>query len=188
MSLNQNYQTTELETRQAKERALAAVSAIVEGKPIHVIFSGKPGVGKSHLAISILVEVLERSAYQKYCLFVSYSELLEKLKMSMNESAKSQAKAQAYITRMKKADVLVLDDLGAELGIKNKVSTDFNNDILNRILEARQNKATIFTTNFSGRQLVEAYGTRIISRLMKHASGYVFQYKDTTDKRMRSVK
>ncbi|HDV0862625.1 TPA: ATP-binding protein, partial [Enterococcus faecalis] len=23
---------------------------------------------------------------------------------------------------------------------------------------------------------------------MKHASGYVFQYKDTTDKRMRSVK
>ena len=72
-----NYQTTELETRQAKERALAAVSAIVEGKPIHVIFSGKPGVGKSHLAISILVEVLERSAYQKYCLFVSYSELLE---------------------------------------------------------------------------------------------------------------
>ena len=145
-----NYQTTELETRQAKERALAAV--------------------------------------QKYCLFVSYSELLEKLKMSMNESAKSQAKAQAYITRMKKADVLVLDDLGAELGIKNKVSTDFNNDILNRILEARQNKATIFTTNFSGKQLVEAYGTRIISRLMKHASGYVFQYKDTTDKRMRSVK
>lgn len=183
-----NYQTTELETRQAKERALAAVSAIVEEKPIHVIFSGKPGVGKSHLAISILVEVLERSAYQKYCLFVSYSELLEKLKMSMNESAKSQAKAQAYITRMKKADVLVLDDLGAELGIKNKVSTDFNNDILNRILEARQNKATIFTTNFSGKQLVEAYGTRIISRLMKHASGYVFQYKDTTDKRMRSVK
>lgn len=35
-----NYQTTELETRQAKERALAAVSAIVEGKPIHVIFQG----------------------------------------------------------------------------------------------------------------------------------------------------
>ena len=39
----------------------------------------------------------------------------------MNESAKSQAKAQAYITRMKKADVLVLDDLGAELGIKIKL-------------------------------------------------------------------
>ena len=72
------------------------------------------------MAISILVEVLERSAYQKYCLFVSYSELLEKLKMSMNESTKSQAKAQAYITRMKK-DVLVLDDLGAELGIKIKL-------------------------------------------------------------------
>ena len=34
---------------------------------------------------------------------------------------KSQAKAQAYITRMKKADVLVLDDLGAELGIKIKL-------------------------------------------------------------------
>ena len=39
MSFNQ-LQTTELETRQAKERALAAVSAIVEGKPIHVIFQG----------------------------------------------------------------------------------------------------------------------------------------------------
>ncbi|MGH2226910.1 ATP-binding protein, partial [Enterococcus faecalis] len=96
-----NYQTTELKTRQAKERALAAVSAIVVEKPIHVIFSEKPGVVKSHFAISILVEVLERSPYEKYCLFVSYSELLEKLKMSMNDSTKSQAKAQAYITRMK---------------------------------------------------------------------------------------
>ncbi|MGH2173925.1 ATP-binding protein, partial [Enterococcus faecalis] len=60
------YQTTEVETRQAKERALAAVSTIVEGKPIHIIFSGHPGVGNSHLAISILVAVLERSAYHKY--------------------------------------------------------------------------------------------------------------------------
>ena len=125
------------------------------------------------MAISILVEVLERSAYQKYCLFVSYSELLEKLKMSMNESAKSQAKAQAYITRMKKADVLVLDDLGAELGIKNKVSTDFNNDILNRILEARQNKATILLLIFLENNWWRPM-ERIISRLMKHANGYVF--------------
>lgn len=38
---------------------------------------------------------------------------------------------------MKKVDVLVLDDLGVELGIKNKVSMDFNNDILNWILEVR---------------------------------------------------
>ena len=37
MSFNQ-LQTTELETRQAKERALAAVSAIVEEKPIRYFF------------------------------------------------------------------------------------------------------------------------------------------------------
>ena len=82
---------------------------------------------------------------------------------------------------------MVLDDLGAELGIKNKVSTDFNNDILNRILEARQNKATILLLIFLENNWWSIWNTHYFSS-NEARQWLCFQYKDTTDKRMRSVK
>ncbi len=44
------------------------------------------------------------------------------------------------MAEIKSADLVVLDDLGAELGVKGNDSTNFNNDTLNRIVEARRIK------------------------------------------------
>ena len=95
------------------------------------------------------------------------------------------------MAEIKSADFVVLDDLGAELGVKqfddrNK-STNFNNDTLNRIVEARQNKATVFTTNLTGKELSQAYGERIVSRIMNHSKGFVFSIKASKDKRIVGI-
>jgi DNA replication protein DnaC len=104
------------------------------------------GVGKSHLAMSTAWEVLEKSNYDKRCLFISYAELLEQLKFAMKDEQARKTITGTLMAEIKSADLVVLDDLGAELGVKGNDSTNFNNDTLNRIVEARQNKATVLTT------------------------------------------
>ena len=79
------YKTVDTETKLAFEIANRATTEILLNKPIHMILSGKSGVGKSHLAMSTAWEVLEKSNYDKRCLFISYAELLEQLKFAMND-------------------------------------------------------------------------------------------------------
>ena len=156
-----------------------------------MILSGKSGVGKSHLAMSTAWEVLEKSNYDKRCLFISYAELLEQLKFAMNDEQARKEITGSLMAEIKSADLVVLDDLGAELGVKqiddrNK-STNFNNDTLNRIVEARQNKATVFTTNLTGKEMSQAYGERILSRIMSNSQGFVMKIEGTSDKRVAGI-
>lgn len=152
-----------------------------------MILSGKSGVGKSHLAMSTAWEVLERSNYDKRCLFISYAELLEQLKFAMNDEQARKEITGSLMAEIKSADLVVLDDLGAELGVKGNDSTNFNNDTLNRIVEARQNKATVFTTNLTGKKMSQAYGERILSRIMSNSQGFVMKIEGTSDKRVAGI-
>ena len=95
------------------------------------------------------------------------------------------------MAEIKSIDLVVLNDLGAELGVKqiddrNK-STNFNNDTLNRIVEARQNKATVFTTNLTGKEMSQAYGERILSRIMSNSQRFVMKIEGTLDKKVLGV-
>ena len=91
------------------------------------------------------------------------------------------------MAEIKSADLVILDDLGAELGVKGNDSTNFNNDTLNRIVEARQNKATVFTTNLTGKEMSQAYGERILSRIMSNSQGFVMKIEGTSDKRVAGI-
>ena len=83
-------------------------------------FNRGVGVGKSHLAIGCLNEILVKSNYSKKVLFVSYRELLEQLKFAMNDEEARKAITGVAMSEIKAADVVVLDDIGAELGDFNK--------------------------------------------------------------------
>ncbi|EGO7969824.1 ATP-binding protein [Enterococcus faecalis] len=185
------FKTVDDETKLAFELAKRMATEVLLEKPIHMVLSGKSGVGKSHLAMATAWEVLEKSNYNKRCLFISYAELLEQLKFAMNDEQARKEITGSLMAEIKSADFVVLDDLGAELGVKqfddrNK-STNFNNDTLNRIVEARQNKATVFTTNLTGKELSQAYGERIVSRIMNHSKGFVFSIKASKDKRIVGI-
>ena len=182
-----NYKAVDPETKKAQELAKKTVTEVLLNKPVHLILSGRSGVGKSHLSMAIAWEALERSGYNKRCLFISYAELLEQLKFAMNDEQVRRSITGALMSEIKTADFVIIDDLGAELGINGKPSTNYNNDTLNRIVEARQNKATVFTTNLTGKQMAEAYGERIMSRIMNNSEGFVMTLENTADKRITGI-
>lgn len=181
----ENYKVIDSETKAATDIAKNFVNAVLNGEPVHMALNGKSGSGKSHLSMAATWEIIEKSGYNKKCLFISYRELLEQIKFSFNNEQLRKQIQGSLMADIKTADLVVIDDLGAELGgTTYSDSTNFNNDTLNSILEARQNQALIITTNLTGKEMAEAYGERIVSRIFKNSKGYTFKFQKTADKRL----
>lgn len=173
------------ETKLALEKSHAFVNEILLGKTTHLVLSGKSGVGKSHLSMSICKEVIKRSNYDKKCLFINYRELLEQLKKAFNDDVMYKLLHQSLMADIKTTDLVVIDDLGAELGGSSaNNSSNYNNDTLHSIMEAREDKALVVNTNLTGKELKAVYGERIVSRIMNNSNGFISSLNQTKDKRI----
>ncbi len=105
-----------------------------------LLFMGPVGVGKTHLAIAVLRELIEKKGAT--CLFYESGSLLKAIQDSYNPV--SQTSETRVLAPDYQADVLVLDELGAT------VPTNWVRDTLYQIINTRYNqkKLTIFTTNY----------------------------------------
>jgi DNA replication protein DnaC len=112
-----------------------------------LLIIGKNGVGKTHLAVGIMKELILTRGIG--CLFYEYRELLKEIQNSYNASV--QATELDVLRPVFETDVLVLDELGAEK------PTEWKFDTISLILNSRYNnkRTTIITTNFHD----EAAGT-----------------------------
>lgn len=175
------------ETDINKKRALDAFENYKQGKAFNTWFTGAPGVGKSHLAMSILRNLNESGSKDKSCLFVSIDEMLLRIRNSFDN--KESIYTEHYFSNLlSSVDYLVLDDLGAETGATgtDKRATDFTMRVLYAIANGRRDKSTIVTSNLSKAELVKMYDGKLVSRLM--GAMYKIQFKDTVDKRISEVK
>ncbi|PYV84265.1 MAG: DNA replication protein DnaC [Acidobacteria bacterium] len=104
-----------------------------------LLLIGGIGVGKTHLAVGILKELIRKGFP---CLFYDYRELLKEIQNSYNNSVK--VTELEVLRPIFDADVLVLDELGA---VK---PTEWVWDTVSLILNTRYNdsRTTIITTNF----------------------------------------
>lgn len=112
-----------------------------------LLLMGGVGVGKTHLAIAILRELIEKKGVR--CLFMESGSLLKAIQesySSISETSEMRVLAPVYET-----EVLVLDELGAN------VPTDWVRDTLYQIINTRYNNSrlTIFTTNYMDEVRVE---------------------------------
>jgi DNA replication protein DnaC len=108
-----------------------------DGKGLLLV--GEIGVGKTHLAVGILRElVAERGATGLFC---DYRDLLKEIQNSYGRNDLSERQILAPVFE---ADVLVLDELGAAK------PTDWVWDTVQHILNTRYNdrRTTIITTNY----------------------------------------
>jgi DNA replication protein DnaC len=105
-----------------------------------LLFMGTVGVGKTHLAIAILKELIVKKGVK--CLFYESGSLLKTIQDSYNPI--SQTSQLRVLAPVYEAKVLVLDELGAT------PPTDWVNDTIYQIINKRYNdeKLTILTTNF----------------------------------------
>jgi DNA replication protein DnaC len=128
-----------------------------------LLFSGPVGVGKTHLAVSILKGLAERGFA---CLFYEFGTLLKEIQDSYNPNTRSSELS--VLRPVLEADVLVLDELGASK------PTDWVRDTMAHVINTRYNdrRLTIFTTNYlddrtndRDETLEDRIGVRLRSRL-----------------------
>jgi DNA replication protein DnaC len=128
-----------------------------------LLLMGTVGVGKTHLAVSILKGLTERGFN---CLFYEFGTLLKEIQDSYNPNTK--ASELGVLAPVLNADILVLDELGASK------PTDWVRDTMAHIINSRYNdrKLTIFTTNYlverkreKEETLEDRVGVRLRSRL-----------------------
>ena len=118
----------------------------VESYPVEtggkgLLITGSIGVGKTHLAVGILLALIKEKGAQ--ALFFDYRELLKQIQHSYNPQVNSTELD--ILKPVFEAEVLVLDELGAQK------PTDWVWDTVALILNTRYNdkRTTIITTNYS---------------------------------------
>ena len=131
------YENDTLEDALVRSRAFADAFPVISRG---LFFLGDPGVGKTHLAAAILKQViLTRGARG---LFYDTRDLLKVIRGTYNAVVKT---TELEVLRpVMEADILVLDDLGAEK------TSEWVEETLNLIVNTRYNerRATIFTSNY----------------------------------------
>ncbi len=150
----------------SQERAFRFASRLAMDYPAvdrGLLFTGTVGVGKTHLAVSILKSLTERGFS---CLFYEFGALLKSIQDSYNSV--SQTSELKVLSPVLDAEVLVLDEIGASK------PTDWVRDTMAHIINTRYNdkKLTIFTTNYLDERraerdetLEDRIGVRLRSRL-----------------------
>jgi DNA replication protein DnaC len=132
-----------------------------------VVFSGNPGVGKTHLAVGVAKAKIKAG---KRAVFISVIDYLSRLKNSFSMPGNGGASYSRMMDLLgKEAYCLVLDDLGIEKPTAWVVERLY--DIINTRLS--WNLQTVITTNFADIQELSehmnespAAGERIVSRLL----------------------
>ncbi|MDT2864278.1 DnaA ATPase domain-containing protein [Vagococcus carniphilus] len=161
-----------------KQANQAAHDVIADSR--NVFMYGGAGTGKSHLLVGILKNINELST-EKRCLFVSVPKLLSNIKKSFNDPTELKGEAY-YMKLLSDADVLGLDDIGAELSMNTtKQATDFTINTLYNVLNAREGKSTLFTSNLTIEQLSKLMDERIISRIRTNV--IYMDFNNISDKR-----
>lgn len=148
-----------------------------------LLLMGPCGVGKTHLAVAALVEIIN-SGKPGRLLFCNFQDLIQEIQASFDSD---QVPSKSELLRpLLETDLLVLDELGSQK------PTTFIQDILYYVINSRYNdeRTTIFTTNYfdEGNDRDQLLGARIGERLRSrlHEMTELVQIKGVPDHRIAS--
>ncbi len=156
--------------------ALRIAKQFVKNYPVQeigLLFIGPCGVGKTHLAVAIIKELIEKKAVP--CAFYDFRDLIRDIQATYDPEA--ELTTSVVLEPVLNTPVVVLDELGA------KRTTAWVEETVFHIINHRYNekKLTIFTTNYldkageedkkveffkkSEESLIDRIGVRLHSRL-----------------------
>ncbi|SUB33548.1 chromosomal replication initiator protein DnaA [[Pasteurella] mairii] len=132
-----------------------------------LVFCGKPGTGKNHLACAIANSVIEN--HQSDVLLTTAMRVIRKVKSTWDKNAEMTEDEVIQVYCQK--DLLIIDEIGVQFG------SDAEKIILFEIINNRYEdmKPTILISNLSQEELSQYVGERIIDR-MKEGQGAVVNF------------
>ena len=168
------------------DRAASHARRLAEGFPAvsrGLFFEGQPGVGKTHLAVAVLKQVIQTTGARG--LFYDTRDLLRVIRSTYDAAIR--ATEFDVLRPVMIADLLVLDDIGAEK------TSEWVEETMNLIVNTRYNerRLTLFTSNYPDipdvtdpNALVFRIGHRMRSRLHEMCE---FLEMDAADYREKPV-
>jgi DNA replication protein DnaC len=149
------------------ERAVVQTRRVADAFPDvskGLFLEGQPGVGKTHLAVAVLKQAIQTTGARG--LFYDTRDLLRLIRSTYDPATRT---TELDILRpVMKAELLVLDDLGAEK------TSEWVDETMNLIVNTRYNerRLTLFTSNYPDipddtepNSLIYRIGARMRSRL-----------------------
>lgn len=138
---------------------------------VNLLLIGNAGLGKTHAALAVAGEVLDKG-YD--VIYMSSPEFFSQLE-NYHFTSGGAADEEALQTAAQEADLLILDDLGTELISSFTISAFYT--LLNARMGAR--RPTIFTSNIMDGTIFEKrYTEKIASRLAGSCEQFVFLGED----------
>lgn len=141
-----------------------------------ILMIGDTGLGKTHLSLAIAQTVMNNGFS---ALYSSAPDLFRRLQ---NEYYGKGEQGVDTMDTILKADLVIIDDLGAEMDNKFNVSTLYN--LINMRLNA--NKPIIISTNLTLKQIENRYTDRVASRILTLYKCLKFVGKDVRQIKLRN--
>jgi DNA replication protein DnaC len=120
---------------------------------------GSVGTGKTHLACAVLIDYIKHEHQGQY---ISVMKMIREIRSTYSKEAKEDE--QDAIDRFTKKDLLVLDEVGVQLG------TDSEKLLLFEVINGRYErmKPTVLISNLNVKDVTEYLGERTIDRLREN--------------------
>lgn len=149
----------------------SALSGLISGSPVFLLFTGDTGLGKTHLSSAIAGEAIAGGCD------VVYDSMQNIVRAYEAERFREEDKTIRYA----ECDLLIIDDLGSEQPSPFAVSCFYN--LLNtRLIEE---KSILISTNLDAKKLRARYEDRITSRLFGEFIALVFSGRDIRGRRKK---
>ncbi len=128
----------------------------------NLLFMGSAGLGKTHLTLALVSGVIEKG----YLPIYGSAENL----FAAIEAEKFSGEGRGTYDAILNCDLLVIDDLGAEM------ATSFTKSVLYNLVNTRilSRKPTIISTNLSMKEIESRYTARIASRFIGNYEAHKF--------------
>ena len=134
------------------------VESFARGQNQGLVLGGTIGTGKTHLMYAMGRELAERGHWPVYKNFASVC-------IEMKNAWRDEESGNYLREMMREAEILLLDDLGAEM--REKAEQGWVTEMVYELVEARYNNMlpTVIATNLTMAEIASRYTPRVASRL-----------------------
>jgi DNA replication protein DnaC len=142
------------------------------------VFFGSTGTGKTHLAVGLAKHILEKGGTARYS---PVGDMIGRIKESYAKgSEETEAAAVSHFTN---CDLLVLDEVGRQLG------SEYETMLFFRIVDCRYRelRPTVLVSNLNEAALRSFLGEAVVERIREGGGGFLaFTWDSYRDRRKKS--